>query len=234
MAVEGFRLFRRDRSTGRQGGGVCFYVHHTCNVKRFCHLEHPALEMLWLEITIGKEKMKIGCLYWPTSSSTEFWSTLEKASAEVQGQSIILLGDLNVNSMDKTDSQYNHLLSLCLSHQLNELVQSSTRITGNSAKCLDLLLSNMSNLQTPTVTHIDYTDHSLVSSTVQFVGKEMPTTGSVIHTRRRWETDNSQLSVALQKHMGFLVATGLNNKWIEWRKKFTAALDEVATKSAPL
>ena len=92
------------------------------------------------------------------------------------------------------------------------------------------MLSNMSNLQTPTVTHIDYTDHSLVSSTIQFVGKEMPTTDSVIRTRRRWETDNSQLSVALQKTMGFLGATGLNNMWIEWRNKFTAALDEVAPK----
>ena len=104
VAVEGFRLFRRDRSTGHQGGGVCFYVHHTINVKRLCHLEHPALEMLWLEITIGKEKVKISCLYRPPSSSIEFWSTLEKASEEVQGHSIILLGDLNVNSMDKTDS----------------------------------------------------------------------------------------------------------------------------------
>ena len=69
----------------------------------------------------------------------------------------------------------------------------------------------MSNLQTPTATHIDYTDHSLVSSTIQFVRKEMPTTDSVIRTRRCWEMDNSQLSVALQKHMGFLGATGLNN-----------------------
>ena len=41
---------------------------------------------------------------------------------------------------------------------------------------------------------------------------------------------NSQLSVALQKHMGFLGSTGLNNMWIEWRNKFTAALDEVAPK----
>ena len=56
----------------------------------------------------------------------------------------------------------------------------------------------------------------------------MPTTDSVIRTRRRWETDNSQLRVVLQKHMGFLGATGLNNMWIEWRNKFTAALDEVA------
>ena len=107
----------------------------------------------------------------------------------------ILLVDLNVNSMDKTDSQYHHLWSFCLSHQLNELVQKPTRITGDSAKCLDLMLSNMSNLQTPTVTHTDYTDHSLVSSTIQFVRKEMPTTDSVIRTRRRWKTDNSQLNI---------------------------------------
>ena len=88
---------------------MCFYVQHTFYAKRLCHLEHPALEMLWLEITIGKEKVKICCLYRPPSSSIEFWSTLEKASEKVRGHSIILLGDLNVILMDKADSQYHHL-----------------------------------------------------------------------------------------------------------------------------
>ena len=77
-------------------------MHHTFNVKRLCHLEHPALEMLWLEITIGKQKVKICCHYRPPSSSIEFWSTLEKASEEVQGHSIILLGDLTTQSIRQT------------------------------------------------------------------------------------------------------------------------------------
>ena len=154
-AVEGFRLFRRDRSTGHQGGGVCFYVHLTFNVKRLYHLEHPALEMLWLEITISKEKVKICFLYRPPSSSIEFWSTLEKASEEVQGHRyIVLMGDLNVDALNKGDPHFRHLKSLQLSLQLHNVIQSPTRLTVSSAKCLDVILSNHSAFSDGYVEHL--------------------------------------------------------------------------------
>ena len=87
--MEGYRLFRRDRKTGQQGGGVCLYVHHQFRVLN--NLDHPDLEMLWLEIAIGKQKVTVGCVYRPPSTPTEFWSALENVTEEIQGRSIILL-----------------------------------------------------------------------------------------------------------------------------------------------
>ena len=100
------------------------------------NLDHPDLEMLWLEIAIGKQKVTAGCVYRPPSTPTEFWSALENVTEEIQGRSIDLLGDLNVNSIDRSDSQYKHFSSLCLSLQLQEIVQRPTRVSEKSAKCM--------------------------------------------------------------------------------------------------
>ena len=71
----------------------------------------------------GKQKVTVGCVYRPPSTPTEFWSALENVTEEIQGRSIILLGDLNVNSIDRSDRQYKHFSSLCHSLQLQEIVQ---------------------------------------------------------------------------------------------------------------
>ena len=144
IAVEGYILFRRDRKTGQQGGGVCLYVHHQFPVRVLNNLDHPDLEMLWLEIAIGKQKVTVGCVDRPPSTPTEFWSALENVTDEIMGRSIILLGDLNVNLIDRSDTQYKHFSSLCLSLQLQEIVQMPTRVTEKSAKCIHLILTNTS------------------------------------------------------------------------------------------
>ena len=177
--------------------------------------------------------MTVGCVYRPPSTPTEFWSALENVTEEIQGRSIILLGDLNVNSIDRSDSQYKHFSSLCLSLQLQEIVQRPTRVTEKSAKCIDLILTNTSYLMNPTVTHVDFTDHCLGASSLQCVDREFPASKTWTHCRRRGPTNisDSRLSDALQKQMNLLgTMNGLDNMWSDWKDKFTKALDEVAPK----
>ena len=141
----------------------------------------------------------------------------------------------NVNSIDMSDSQYKHFSSLSLSLQLQEIVQRPTRVTEKSAKCIDLILTNTSYLMNPTVTHVDFTDHCLVASSLQCVNREFPANNTRTHCRRRWPTNisDSRLSDELQKQMNlFGTMNGLDNMWgdIDWKDKFTKALDEVAPK----
>ena len=217
IALDGYRLFRRDRRDGQRGGGVCFYVHHMINVKVLSNLDHPDIEMLWLEIKLGEKKATLGCLYRPPSTPVEFWSTLDKVTEEVQGQSIILLGDFNVNSMDSKDTQHKYLKSFCISLELQELVQKPTRITGKSEKCIDLLLTNASNIMSnPTVTHVDFTDHCLVSSAIRILGKKILPQRTATLTRRRWPENISDTNLhdKIQKHMDQLAdPDGLDNMW---------------------
>ena len=124
VAMDGYRLFRRDRRTGHQGGGVCVYVHHQLNVRVLNKLDHPDLEMLWLEVKLGKERFNLGCLYRPPSTPVGFWTSLENFTEELQGQQVMLLGDFNVNSLDSAENQQRHLNSFCSTLGLKEMVQS--------------------------------------------------------------------------------------------------------------
>ena len=50
-------------------------------------------------------------------------------------------------------------------------------------------------------------------------------------TRRKWTTGKPNpgaLEEALDRHMATLTSSGINEMWIEWRDKFTAALNEIA------
>ena len=159
--------------------------------------------------------------------------SIENVIEEIQGRSIILLGDLNVNSIDRSDSQYKHFSSLCLSLQLQEIVQRPTRVTEKSAKCIDIILTNTSYLMNPMVTHVDFTDDCLVASSLQCVDREFSANNTRTHCRRRWPTNisDSRLSDALPKQMNlFGTMNGLDNMWSDWKDKFTQALDEVAPK----
>ena len=49
IAILAFNLFRRDRSSGRQGGGNAIYISEKIPSVRRCDLEDTELENLWLE-----------------------------------------------------------------------------------------------------------------------------------------------------------------------------------------
>ena len=51
IQLHGFQpVFRRDRSTNQQGGGVCLFDSDDVPAKRRENLEHPEMELLWVEI----------------------------------------------------------------------------------------------------------------------------------------------------------------------------------------
>ena len=49
IAILDFNLFRRDRSSGRLGGGNAIYISEKIPAVRRCDLEDTELENLWLE-----------------------------------------------------------------------------------------------------------------------------------------------------------------------------------------
>ena len=58
VAIPGYRLFRRDRD------GVCIFVHCSLTARQL-PISPENLEMLWIELSLRKQKFTIGCLYRP-------------------------------------------------------------------------------------------------------------------------------------------------------------------------
>lgn len=229
VAINNYRLFRRDRP-GRAGGGVCIYIHESYKTKELTNISHPSLEMTWVQITLRKRIVSVGCLYRPPNECTKFWSLLDETLEPLQGHDIILMGDLNVNTMDPKDSQLQHLNSINHSHQLHNIIKLPTRITATSSKCIDVILSNNNLFSTGCVEHLPFTDHALIFSASDVDNRPQHQCPQIL-SRRRWISPVNQvdqLEIALNQTMAQLEASGINEMWDEWKTKFLAALDLVA------
>ena len=83
--IQGFRLFRKDRSVGR-GGGVCVYIKNYHDVKLRDDLMSDEIDAVWVEIIIEKVNYLICIVYRPPPAHTEYYEKildmLDKVDAE--------------------------------------------------------------------------------------------------------------------------------------------------------
>ena len=67
LVIPGYAICRRDRATGRSGGGVAVLYRNTLTVERLrAPAPQSALEALWLQVT-GRSSIIIGTVYRPPS-----------------------------------------------------------------------------------------------------------------------------------------------------------------------
>lgn len=227
IAIPNYRLVRRDRS-GRLGGGVCIFIHCSLNY-RLCHkIQNPSLEMIWIQINLRKEQLYIGCLYRPPSEPVHYWSVLDECLEDLEGKSLILMGDLNVDILNSSDPCFHHLKTVCDSLALKNIIDSPTRITATSSKCLDVILSNVESFTTGKAQHYDFSDHALV----YFKTEKMETPQqhvTKVTTRRSWPTNPiREFRHAVENTLSSLTATSAEFMWKEWHEKFMNALDATA------
>ena len=79
----------------------------------------------------------------------------------------------------RLDRNFNYLQSICLSLQMKDIVQSPTRVTLTTSKCLDGILTNSVLVCEALIKHLDFTDHAMVSSSlISWPEKDQPVTGT--------------------------------------------------------
>ena len=159
-------VFRRDRRTGQHGGGVCMFLSNDLPAKRRDDLEHPELEVLWVEICPSPIKFNgrihqsllVGCCYRPPSSTNIFYQYLESVLDKAAETDIVLLGDFNAKhknwySEDVTNSHGSALKDLMDSFNMSQLVNKPTHLNseGVPVSLLDLAFTNVPDLFSPMV-----------------------------------------------------------------------------------
>ena len=113
LTIQDYRLFRRDRVTGRKksGGGVIVYVRdeiHAETVKLAQVYDFDSIaETLWLKVKIDKKKAALlCCLYRPPSTNhnqihadfNDIEDQIQSVITMYPSHRIILAGDLNADS----------------------------------------------------------------------------------------------------------------------------------------
>ena len=144
--VPGFSIYRRDR-VSRCGGGVLVFVNEELKLIRRDDLENLDLEVIWLEVCPFKSNRSffISGIYRPPWYSLADDISLEKniEQAYLLNKELILLGDWNINALDRTKFNKHHLSKGLMAMNLDQLVLEITRPV--SGTCLDHIYSNHSH-----------------------------------------------------------------------------------------
>ncbi|MEM6812728.1 MAG: endonuclease/exonuclease/phosphatase family protein, partial [Pseudomonadota bacterium] len=144
--IDGFEFVQRNRKNGK-GGGVGIYLRNNLKWNRRQDLESEHVENIWIEINIPKSANILPGVYYRPPNTSKFFSkdfdnilneTLRSATDEQK--EIILMGDLNVNYLSKSDNKnFKELLSLC---GLTQLINVPTRVTQDSKSLIDIIATN--------------------------------------------------------------------------------------------
>ena len=169
--IRGYNLIRKDRN--RAGGGVVFYIRDIS----FSNREDMApsrLEMVCAEINRPHSKSLLVCTWYrPPNSDMNLFNECEIFfhRCDTESRELILVGNLNCDvSKVSLDPHTRQLGFLCSLYQIDQLIDTTTRVTDTSATKIDLVLTNVKeNIHASGVIHLGISDHSLIYAVRKFM-----------------------------------------------------------------
>lgn len=170
--IQGYNILRNDRSWGttgntgdvKRGGGVCTYIKDDLNVidteVKLYNKSNNNIEIQWLELhLLHQRRIVLGTVYRPPNGNVQEFSEylIEVINALDRGkrQDVFLLGDFNINYLDKTSMAMKHLKNFENLTQMKQLINKPTR----KESILDLIYSNSDCVMKADVIDFHLADH---------------------------------------------------------------------------
>ena len=175
--VTGYNLIRHDRQTirtdgeTRKGGGLGVYHKEALDVDpaQFRHLNYSnnVLELQWVVISRpNTKKILMGNVYRPPDGNiTEAFDLLAATMDRIQNINkfeVLLMGDFNADSMNKTSLAYRKIQRLEAEHQLRQMITTPTRYSKKSHTAIDLAFTNIKHCSDSGVINYNISDHKLI------------------------------------------------------------------------
>ena len=196
--------------------------------------------MLWLTSRRRRNAapFHLGCLYRPPNSPASFWTSLAQELTELQGNSLVLMGDLNVDSLQPTSQLYSSLFTyFLLPFNFLNCIHDPTRVCPKSSSSIDYILSNTDAVSGGIVHDFEHSDHCLVCATLTTPDPySFPTDcNQRLPSRDFSNTDIKQLETLLESAnlCNFSLSSSVNSMVDEWTSKVDSVLDLVAPYKPP-
>ena len=161
--IDQFKLVSSFSRSTRSGGGSSIFIKDFLRTKEVVYINRLGCESTFevSAIELTDFNLIIICIYRsPDGNFAEFLSILESVICKVQskGINLFLCGDWNVNFLQKSPNLVD-LKNLLLMYNLENMVDSPTRITHSSATQIDVMITNI-NCVKPTINYdLGYSDH---------------------------------------------------------------------------
>ena len=177
-----YTLLRNDRKWNdsndktlppKKGGGTCMYINNTLcfseNTYSDLDISTIDLEAQWVAISQKPNKtILIGNLYRPPQGNAKNCiDMIENAlsNVDLQKVEIILMGDLNLDLLDKNNKFAKELVNPLKQMGLRQLIKEPTRYSHSKDSCLDLVFTNSNIIARSGVGNINISDHQMVFAT---------------------------------------------------------------------
>ena len=138
FGVEGFTMYRQDNTD--RSGGILVYIRSDLPHRRLLDVEHndDGIESLCLEITVGKNKTVISCIYKHPKMKLELFKNKMCFIADnvfTKCSDTIFLGDMNCCPLLS-----NTVKDICDLYDLRNLIHEPTCHKGNTSTLIDVVL----------------------------------------------------------------------------------------------
>ena len=167
--IDGYEVIRSDRN--RHGGGVACYVRNDISFNIRSDFSDE-IENIVFDMLLPKTKpILVGFLYRPPDQSKflDKLSTAISRSNTFDNQEVYILGDLNINLINKQKHIPNGIKrykEFCSLYGLEQLISTPTRVTKNSSSILDHILTNSTDRVSQSgVIDTGLSDHQLIYCT---------------------------------------------------------------------
>ena len=232
VAINNYNVFRRDRSTNPNRGGVAVYIRNGIMVTQLAMNPHPGeckCENIWLKINMGiKRTLILGAIYrgHQNRTFTEHLK-LDMESVVTMKHPILLAGDFNYDlaRMNKEAEDYYRNMNSFL---LEQLVGAPTRITGTTATLIDHLWFSEEQLVVDCDTLQGLSDHEICYLQLRLYSRK--DRGTNFKTRSLKHFNLPQYLHDLKGiDWGFIERwDDMDKIWEKWLKELTTVLDKHA------
>lgn len=166
VSIPNYNIIRTDRE-GR-GGGVAFYLKAPYKFKKYySSSSENVLEQLWLMVQFKNRKVALGVIYRPPNAHVEMCLNELSTIIEqiyLEANSVILLGDININLLDLNSTDSNKFNILLTNFDLCQVIKDPTRITNTTESLIDIICTSrdMTTKNCGTMDLLNITDHMMV------------------------------------------------------------------------
>ena len=221
VMIDGYKLIRKDRTTGR-GGGILVYVPSSMRCRRGSDLEKDHIEALWLEVHTQRSTFLLCNIYRPPSADLTFIDDLDNMLelATNDRKEMVVMGDFNCNFLSPNPST-RKLTRITNDYQLNQIITAPTRISARSRTLIDLCFTSPHlSLSSSGVSPLTGSDHHMIYAIKPITTKRPPCRARKVRSFKKCDplllaedVDNAPWST-------MDTFDHIDNKWSYWKTLF--------------
>ena len=170
----GYSLIRCDRN--RSGGGVLLAIKNSFTFEECICGADFGIEASSAKLSLGSKSVVVFSIYRPPSSDIKYFNNVVFYMEKILslGYDTVFMGDFNLD-MKSNGIELNKIKQICNILNLEQLVNSATRVTPYTSSCIDLIFTNVSAKHSYTnVLPISFSDHFLTVTAINFTIPDRP------------------------------------------------------------